>query len=286
MGWLWQFLCYLQLGMTGLKHFFRPYPIDTRALSIHGIGIQEKIRPSLVNRPRGTGDYLLMHFYQPCFVRDRAGESPREPHSFVVWGPSTSHWYGNPRSAWSHSWLHADGFKLQRWLKAAHIPQNTVLPLRDGMIFERHLEMLHRELTGGFAPDEKIASNLLENALREIGRTLCGGQIVPAPQWLLDIRSHLETHFTEPIRLAHLARKIHRSAPYLCEQFKRHFGMSVIDYVIRLRLQRAAYLLCDHNKSIGEIAIQVGYDDIYHFSKLFKKRYGQSPRAHRIRMTV
>ncbi len=268
-------------AMAGLKHFFKPYPIDTRALSIHGIGIQEEIGPALINRPRGTKDCLLMYFYQPCFVRDRSGEALRGPSSFVVWEPSTPQWYGNPGGNWSHSWLHGEGYKLRRWLKEARIPWNTVLAVDEATVFERHLEMLHRELTGGFPPDEKIACNILENALREIGRELRMVQAPAVPGWLLELRGHLDATYTKPIRLADLGRRFHRSIPYLCEQFHRHFQTPVMEYVIRLRLQRAAYLLRDQNLNIGETARLSGYEDIYHFSKMFKKRYGKSPRSYR-----
>lgn len=53
--------------------------------------------------------------------------------------------------------------------------------------------------------------------------------------------------------------------------------MSVIGYLIHLRLQHASYLLQDRNLRVKEIAQQVGYDDICYFSKLFKKHYEISP---------
>ena len=267
--------------MSGLKHFFKPYPVSSRAISIHGIGIQERMQPALVHRPRGTKDCLLMYFYQPCVVRDCTGENWRRPNSLVAWAPGTPHWYGNPDKGWSHSWLHGEGSRLRRWLKEARIPWNTVLELEEGTVFERHLEMLHRELTGVFPPDEKIASNILENALREIGRSLLLSQSPAIPKWLVEVRAHLETNYTRPVRLAELGRLCHRSVPYLCEQFRHAFQTPVMEYVIRLRLQRAAYLLRDHNLGIGEIARLSGYEDIYHFSKLFKNRHGKSPTDYR-----
>jgi iron complex transport system substrate-binding protein len=63
--------------------------------------------------------------------------------------------------------------------------------------------------------------------------------------------------------------------------FKAHFGTSPIDYLVRLRLRAAAYLLRDVNVSVSSAAASVGYDDLYYFSKLFKKKLGVSPRAYR-----
>ena len=54
-------------------------------------------------------------------------------------------------------------------------------------------------------------------------------------------------------------------------------------YVIGQRLQQAAYLLRDRNLRITDVARQVGYEDLFYFSKLFKDRYGVSPREFRRR---
>jgi len=83
-----------------------------------------------------------------------------------------------------------------------------------------------------------------------------------------------------------LSRRVHLSIPHLCAQFKRYFGVSVIGYVIQLRLHQAAYLLQDQTLTITDVARRVGYDDIFYFSKLFKSRYGASPRHARQRMRM
>jgi two-component system response regulator YesN len=46
-------------------------------------------------------------------------------------------------------------------------------------------------------------------------------------------------------------------------------------------MREAAYLLHDRNLNVTEIARRVGYAEIFHFSKLFKKRFGRSPRETR-----
>ena len=268
-------------GIKHFKHFFEPYPLDSPSLGIHGVGIRERMGAGMINRPHGTPDYLLMAFHQPCVVCDRDGERLRPARSFIAWPPGTPHHYGNPRLGWSHTWLHCDGKSLRRWLGEAGVPCNTVVPLSGRPVFDECLEMLYRELTGPFPPDETIASNLIEIALRAIGRAIRPDGPEPAPPWLLELRDYLDRHFTEKLCLKELARRSHYSPSHLCDRFKRHYRLSIGNYIIRLRLQRAVYLLGDHGRSIGEIAALAGYDDIYHFSKLFKSRYGMSPGAMR-----
>ncbi len=52
-----------------------------------------------------------------------------------------------------------------------------------------------------------------------------------------------------------------------------------MEYALRRRLHPAAYLLHEVNLSVTEVGRAVGYDDLFHFSKLFKKAHGAAPRA-------
>lgn len=64
-------------------------------------------------------------------------------------------------------------------------------------------------------------------------------------------------------------------------EFKRHFGTSPVDYVLSQRLKQATYFLRDHNLTISEVALKVGFRDPFHFSRLFKKYHGISPLLYR-----
>jgi YesN/AraC family two-component response regulator len=59
--------------------------------------------------------------------------------------------------------------------------------------------------------------------------------------------------------------------------FKQETGESPINYLIKIRMEKAKELLVKEELSVKEIANSVGYQDAYHFSKLFKKYTGNSP---------
>lgn len=89
---------------------------------------------------------------------------------------------------------------------------------------------------------------------------------------------YFKEHYKEEISLEQLAAKMYLSPYYICRIFKSETGDTPIDYLIRLRMEKAKALLEeDPSQSIQEVAAGVGYEDAYHFSKLFKKRYGISP---------
>ncbi|ASZ07508.1 AraC family transcriptional regulator [Enterococcus thailandicus] len=88
---------------------------------------------------------------------------------------------------------------------------------------------------------------------------------------------YLENHHTQEITLEQLADTLYVSPTYLSKVFKESTGMSPINYLIQVRLKHAKELLANEQLTIREISQAVGYQDAYHFSKLFKKYYGVSP---------
>ena len=96
------------------------------------------------------------------------------------------------------------------------------------------------------------------------------------------IVDYLDNHYNEKISLDQIARNMYLSPFYISKIFKSETGDTPINHLIRVRMEKARKLL-DQNKnaSIQDIAICVGYDDAYHFSKLFKKHFGQSPSQYR-----
>lgn len=92
------------------------------------------------------------------------------------------------------------------------------------------------------------------------------------------IINYLNENYENKISLEQIAHNIYLSPVYISKIFKEETGESPINYLIKIRLEKAKDILLNSDSgSIKSIANQVGYDDVYHFSKLFKKYYGYSP---------
>lgn len=92
---------------------------------------------------------------------------------------------------------------------------------------------------------------------------------------------YIESNYTEIASLAELAEAVELSPAYLCRLFRRFARETPHQCIVRHKLNRAAELLMSHETSVGNVAAAVGYTDIFHFSRLFKKRFGDSPRNFR-----
>lgn len=99
------------------------------------------------------------------------------------------------------------------------------------------------------------------------------------------IMDYMENHYQEKISLDQIAANMYLSSYYISKIFKSETGDTPINFLISLRMKKAREMLDAEEKfSIQEVAAAVGYEDAYHFSKLFKKYYGLSPLYYRARL--
>ncbi|MDD3335243.1 MAG: response regulator [Eubacteriales bacterium] len=88
---------------------------------------------------------------------------------------------------------------------------------------------------------------------------------------------YIKEHFEEHISLSDVAEHVYVSPWHLSKLINGHLGQSFFDILNGLRISKAKELLMDPALKVHEIAIQIGYGDVAHFSKNFKKATGQSP---------
>jgi hypothetical protein len=67
-------------------------PVESVRLRINGLGVEEKMRSGVVNRPGGTGDWLLMYFPQATAANTVDGIVTLPPSTLMVWPSSGGHY--------------------------------------------------------------------------------------------------------------------------------------------------------------------------------------------------
>jgi len=91
----------------------------------------------------------------------------------------------------------------------------------------------------------------------------------------------INEHYHEPIDRKALANLVSLSHSHLSLLFKKYTGWSPVQYIIKIRMDKAKELLRDTRKSVSTIAGEVGYSDPLYFSKVFAKHTGLAPREYR-----
>ena len=98
---------------------------------------------------------------------------------------------------------------------------------------------------------------------------------------IISVLSYIEAHYREG-ELSELAKQLHYDFFWLSKEIKKRTGKTYTELVQAKRLSQAAYLLHNTSKSVMEIAMEVGYDNISYFHRIFQKRYGMTPRKYRV----
>lgn len=96
-----------------------------------------------------------------------------------------------------------------------------------------------------------------------------------------EAKSFVRSHMKEELQVAEIAAMVNMSGSYFSHVFKKEEGISFLEYVYRVRMEHARYLLESSDLKVNEIADEVGIFNPNYFSTQFKKSVGQSPLEYR-----
>lgn len=97
---------------------------------------------------------------------------------------------------------------------------------------------------------------------------------------------YIREHCTEHISLSDVADSVYVSQWHLSKLINRHTNQSFFDLLGSMRIERAKVLLADPSMRVHAVAEEVGYSDVAHFSKSFKKIVGKTPGEYRASLDV
>jgi AraC-like DNA-binding protein len=120
---------------------------------------------------------------------------------------------------------------------------------------------------------------LTSRAASELGAVR--GGLAPWQKHKID--QYLREHLQRPVRVNELAQQLPLSVSYFSRAFKQTFGTSPHEYIIQLRLERAQELMVTTAAPLSQIALDCGFGDQAHLSKLFRRGMGESPSTWRRR---
>ncbi|MEA4890643.1 MAG: AraC family transcriptional regulator [Clostridiaceae bacterium] len=92
--------------------------------------------------------------------------------------------------------------------------------------------------------------------------------------------SFITEHLHEKLLLEQISRSVHVSPSYLNRIYRNTSGMSVMEHVAHLKLEKTKELIRESKMTLTEIADALGFSSIHYFSRLFKRHYGISPSAY------
>lgn len=100
---------------------------------------------------------------------------------------------------------------------------------------------------------------------------------------IAQLHDYLMHHYREDIDLANLAELVHMAEGSLCRFFKMHVGISLFEYLNKIKVEFACKLLMDKDISILDVCLDSGFNNLSHFNKQFRKNMGVTPSEYRKR---
>jgi AraC-like DNA-binding protein len=105
--------------------------------------------------------------------------------------------------------------------------------------------------------------------------------LVPPARHLLRAKDLADARYFEPLGVEDLAGAAGLSRAHFSREFRRAFGESPHAYLLTRRLERAAALLRNTDRSVADICFSVGLQSLGSFTTSFTRTYGMSPSAYR-----
>lgn len=100
------------------------------------------------------------------------------------------------------------------------------------------------------------------------------------------VKRLLQNEYAKQWTLDELAFQMNISKAYMCTLFKQSTGQTIMDYLSKIRIYKAADMLRDPQSKVNEVGDQVGYGDPGYFTRIFKKHFGISPSQYRKNLNV
>lgn len=234
------------------------------------------------SRKNGINEYILLYCLAgEGWIKSNGKTIQLTPNTGFIIPENTGHKYGSSlKDAWSIYWIHFEGHYAKTFYErfsacsdgAVKIAfdetritlLNEIITLLESDFTDEKVELAHFKLIAVLS--SLSYSNTLNSAMEDaISLSI----------------AYMKAHLSEILTIELLAKEACYSISRYSELFKQKTGYSPIQFFIRLKIQKSCEFLYFTNLNIKEICKEVGFEDPYYFSRMFKKQIGVSPSEYR-----
>ncbi len=233
---------------------------------------EEDCRPNYHVGPMAREYYLLHYVYTGRGVVRAGGKvwQVEKGQIFVIHPHDIVYYQADGEDPWYYSWI---GFSVSIQLPAAL--SETVLDLPQA----EHLFRAMKDCEQTALDKEYYLCGKIYELLALMSRSRSAPKSKTA-EHMLQAKNYIDTNYVTQITVEQIADQLGINRCYFSTAFKKHIGKPPQQYLMDVRLEKAAELISSYGYSVSAAALSVGYTDIFNFSKMFKRKYGLSPTAY------
>ncbi len=207
-----------------------------------------------------------------------------KPGSCIIYTPNYSQQYYNEKKGFINDWFHFSGEDTDTFFDELVLPLNTIFHMTDFSFIRVFIKKLEKEFIRKELFWEENTSALLRNYFIELAREnnyQNSYKQDPHNTSLLEnfkvAREAILTNLEAPWTIEEMASLVSLSRSRFSILYKNFFQCSPKEELIKARISKAQYLLVSSRSPVKEVALKVGYENTYHFSKQFKNMTGYAP---------
>lgn len=274
---------------TGFYGFIHIDSISEESLCIQDMGLERRQNESYCfrNKNRDYQGYLFQYTLEGCGIYEVRNNVYRltRGKAFLLSFPDEGSYYLPPSQGteehWTYFFLHFTGPGARPFYDRIRDLFGPVLSLEPespavSLFFE-----FYQSLQWGRKPEQYEDSEWLYRFLTALLRSLefpSGRKVNPhvsaAMNWM-------QTQYARPQSLEEMSREIGVSLSHLSRQFHKEKGITLIQYLTRIRLEHAMHLLVNTKLPVGKIAEECGFSCGNYFTKVYKKVLHVTPEEYR-----
>lgn len=227
--------------------------------------------------------YYSIHFIldgEGLFSQNETNKKIQQGDLFCLLPNQTHQYSSNPDRPLKMFWLAFDGKQVIPLLKRIGVTNYSTHV--KGILNEELIEIID-ELAAHFKKadedDDLFGLSVIYKLFHGLSIQSKQKNLTPTTprNWLQKSQEYMDMHFAENISIKDVAKYvgIHRS--YFTASFVNEVGVTPGKYLLSLKMNRAIELISEKTHTITEIALSLGYSDLYSFSRAFKNHYNVSP---------
>jgi len=239
---------------------------------------------------RVLNDYELFVVVEgSLYIGTAAGEYTVNPGEYLLMPPDDFQ-HGTRTSRCSFYWMHF-GYNKDKndhdTAPPAYNPGSLLFPEQGRLTSPDRIIVLMKQLQDSDRRYRESTLNrylcsavLAEVALQGQGYPSYGNKIMKE-QLYQDICDYVFWHLTENIKVSQIANYFGYNEKYLTTFFKHRAGISLKQYILQVKMERAKADLSESSEPVSQIAFRLGFSDAHNFSNAFRKITGLSPTEYR-----
>jgi AraC-like DNA-binding protein len=239
-----------------------------------------------IDRPLGSGDWLLLHFPLPMRMRDRHGDQSTRADACILFSPRQPQRFRALNERMVNHYVHLRGNGVGALIERLGLPADEVVYPRPVEFIAEQLKEMQRERMRDDPPARLIFAALGVRLLATLARRLRGSTEAASPRLrsaqerVGDVRARMRGEPWLVWSIAGMARLAGLSVSRFRALYHSCHGASPQEELIAARLERACALLTHSPALVSEVAASCGFSDPHYFSRLFSRRIGVAPSAY------